>query len=322
MDKSENWENERFIYEKLKQTRIFRTWKHAQFDCQLGKCAWCGKPMQYRYAETDHVKPLYYGGKSEASNLVLCHHKCNKDKSTVTNYERPDWIKANCYDHAVTEKYEALVNEYLPNGPLPDSSFSPIDSENRNTETNVVPLGTKRFPPSSKLLIVVAITVSIAVFLPILLSSGMNPATKNNTKDNDAQKNDTETVVRDEDGDRKSYAKYIVGKYDDFYNDWVVKRGYKLPSDASGCTKWNGCSLSFPYEDTELPSDYTYSINTLDDGAVFSQNGAEPHATMYNVALYKRARCGQDGAVIGGQIDKNAAAVVRLSNGSYYCAQN
>ena len=67
MKPSENWEEERYFYEKLKQTKIFRYWKRVQFDCQTGKCAYCGKPMQYRYTETDHIKPLYYGGTSEVS---------------------------------------------------------------------------------------------------------------------------------------------------------------------------------------------------------------------------------------------------------------
>lgn len=71
-----------------------------------------------------------------------------------------------------------------------------------------------------------------------------------------------------------------------------------------------------------MPDGYTYSINTIANGTIFVQNGQIPHALENNVAIYKRARCGTNGTVVGGTKGKNAAAVIRLSTGLYYCVEN
>lgn len=108
----ERWKEQRFIYELLKQQPIFRSWKKEQFICQTGKCALCQKPMQYRYAETDHFFSLHRGGTSESKNMVLAHHSCNKYKSTKIYSNDLSWIKQNRYAQAVDEKYSSLMNEY------------------------------------------------------------------------------------------------------------------------------------------------------------------------------------------------------------------
>ncbi len=315
MNKSENWENERYIFEKLKQTKIFKYWKKTQFDCQVGRCAWCGKPMQYRYTETDHVTPLYYGGKSDASNLVLCHHSCNKNKSTASGFKRPDWIKKNSYDDAVTRKYNSLLADLM-------EEEKTIKDESRSYSSKKVSKSKdddifKNVLYVLKYLALAAFFFFLAFLIPKIMMSGNSQ--KGSSSGSSSSKE--QPAIETEDVTRKTFAQTVVAEYSNYYNNRVVK-GYDLPQDATNCDSWNGCNLSFPLGGVKTPDGYTYSINTLESGIVFSQNGVIPHATKNNVALYKRARCGSNGSVVGGAVEKNAAAVVQLSDGSYYCMQN
>lgn len=113
MERSKDWEDERYVFERLKQTQAFKKWKDTQFDCQRGRCAWCGRPMMYNNTETDHISPLYYGGTSDASNLVICCHKCNEEKSTNVGFIRPEWIAENRYDYILNEEYATLKDTLL-----------------------------------------------------------------------------------------------------------------------------------------------------------------------------------------------------------------
>ena len=126
----------------------------------------------------------------------------------------------------------------------------------------------------------------------------------------------------DNDNYRQRFAQYILAEYTDYYNYWVVKKGYELPRDRVGCQTWNGCSLSFPYGNAKVPEGYSYSINSLEDGVLFKQNGQIPNASINNVAIYKRARCGSNGTVIGGSERKDVAAVIKRLDGTYYCVEN
>ncbi|MBR0431896.1 HNH endonuclease [Candidatus Saccharibacteria bacterium] len=324
MNKSENWENERYIFEKLKQTKIFKYWKKTQFDCQVGRCAWCGKPMQYRYTETDHVTPLYYGGKSDASNLVLCHHNCNKNKSTASGFKRPEWIKKNSYDEAVTRKYNSLLADLMvENKTIKEErnyTVDPYSSGKNNKSKDDGILNNVLYV--LKYLALAAFFLFLAFLIPKIMMSGNSQKSGSNySTPSGSSSSKEQPVIETEDGTRKAFAQTVVAEYSNYYNNRVVK-GYDLPQDATNCDSWNGCNLSFPLGGVKTPDGYTYSINTLESGVVFSQNGVIPHATKNNVALYKRARCGSNGSVVGGAVEKNAAAVVQLSDGSYYCTQN
>ena|SRR6266404_6034259 len=48
---------------------------------QLGKCKWCGKPLN-RKCEIDHIIPLTKGGTNAFGNLCVVHPRCNKKKGT------------------------------------------------------------------------------------------------------------------------------------------------------------------------------------------------------------------------------------------------
>ena len=309
-ERSKNWENERYLYEKLKQTQIFRQWKKAQFDYQVGKCAWCKKPMQYRYTETDHVKPLYYGGNSEAKNLVLCHHKCNKKKSTSVVHKRPEWIKKNEYDEVVTNKYHELA-----------LSISQEDIIEPNTLENIIkPSSLKTSNGPKVLLLIGPFLLVLFITLPSLLINTRSSI--KNTRDTTSTTQNQNNTTEEENKKRKDLAQSILDAYIKYYEYWVLEKGYDLPPDADECTTWNGCSLSFPLGTAETPEGYTYSINSLNDGLILPQTGQSPHASTNNAALYKKARCNSNGSVVGGIEDKNAASVIQLANGEYYCIQN
>ena len=332
MNRSDNWENERYIYEKLKQENVFKYWKKVQFDCQTGKCAWCKKPMQYRYAETDHIKPLYYGGTSEAHNLVLCHHNCNTRKSTRMNYARPDWIKPNRYDVGVNGRYRTLRaklendNNYIGAkrgqviNPKPYSGSSVSSHKSETKQKN----STIRVFFNALYVLVVALIGLLCVFL---LLEYIHPATSSNETDAATQNTTNQNGVMQADPDlkNKQLAQSILASYTNYYNNYVNKTGsnMSLPSDQYNCTTWqeSGCWLSF-YGGAKTPSGYTYSVNSLESKKVFKQNGTIPHASKTNAALYKKARCGDGGNVIGGNEAKNAAVVIQLSDDSYYCVEN
>ena len=355
MNRSENWENERYIFEKLKQTQIFKYWKKTQFDCQVGKCAWCEKPMQYRYAETDHVKPLYYGGKSEASNLVLCHHNCNKNKSTASGYKRPEWIKRNSYDEAVTRKYNSLVTELFPEDKKDDSeqeySIEPNLTVGRNKDeqvyhyrkvemTNAPRSASNSKPVYSykkkcgaknellyylKYLALAALAFGAAFLIPKIMSSVRQSSSTPSGSGSSGSQISEKPVEKTEDDNRKTYAQTILAGYTNYYKNYANEStSYKwgLPADAFNCPEGNGCYMFRSFSGASIPKDYTYSINSLENGVVFKQTGIIPHASTSNIALYKRARCGSAGTVVGGSADENAAVVVQLSDGTYYCVQN
>jgi 5-methylcytosine-specific restriction endonuclease McrA len=124
-ESEEYWGLISFAYGKIKQTNIFKLWRKEQFDCQFGKCAICGKPMEIRYAQVDHIKPRYKKGTNYSNNLALAHKKCNELKGAKTGYERPNWIKDNKYSEKLDEKVYEITEEIRIDYPtkFPDELF-------------------------------------------------------------------------------------------------------------------------------------------------------------------------------------------------------
>lgn len=320
MKPSENWEEERYFYEKLKQTKIFRYWKRVQFDCQTGKCAYCGKPMQYRYTETDHIKPLYYGGTSEADNLVLCHHNCNNYKSTRQGYRRPEWIKENSYSLNLTRTYNRIKEGNAMN----EAHSKKMErlEEREELISQKQPQSRKNsyansIKPFGIILTILLLSVALASYCSKYFSSEANQ---------EREESNPLTQSEKEDETRKQQAQTILASYTNFYSNYVEKypSSWSMPRDEFDCKNWpqnSSCILSV-YGGAKVFDNYTYSVNSLEDGILFEQPGIIPHASLTNAALYKRARCRENGTIIGGKIDKNAAVVIELSDGSYYCVEN
>lgn len=70
----------RDAFERKKKTAAFKRWRSYQYRVvQKGRCKYCGKPIKGVWV-TDHVVPLFRGGTSAYSNLVVCCWACNKKK--------------------------------------------------------------------------------------------------------------------------------------------------------------------------------------------------------------------------------------------------
>ena len=125
-DSEEYWGLISFAYSKIKQTGIFKLWRKEQFDCQFGKCAICNKPMEFRFAQVDHIKPRYKKGTNYSNNLALVHKKCNELKGAKSGYERPNWIRSNKYSEKLDEKVYEITEEIRVDYPtkFPDELFT------------------------------------------------------------------------------------------------------------------------------------------------------------------------------------------------------
>lgn len=70
----------REAFERKKLTQAFRKWRKYQYKVtQKGKCYYCHLPIRGAWV-TDHVVPLFRGGTSRYSNLVVCCWDCNREK--------------------------------------------------------------------------------------------------------------------------------------------------------------------------------------------------------------------------------------------------
>lgn len=49
-----------------------------------GRCGYCGKKIEIKDMQIDHIYPLYLGGSNEYNNLMPACCSCNKYKSTYT----------------------------------------------------------------------------------------------------------------------------------------------------------------------------------------------------------------------------------------------
>lgn len=70
----------RAAFERKKLTSAFKRWRKYQYKVkQHGLCYYCRKPIRGVWV-TDHVIPLFRGGTSRYSNLVVTCWACNKEK--------------------------------------------------------------------------------------------------------------------------------------------------------------------------------------------------------------------------------------------------
>ena len=70
----------REAFERKKRTSAFKRWRVYQYRVkQKGLCYYCKKPIRGVWV-TDHKRPLFRGGTSAYSNLVVTDWGCNKAK--------------------------------------------------------------------------------------------------------------------------------------------------------------------------------------------------------------------------------------------------
>lgn len=125
-ESEEYWGLISFAYGKIKQTNVFKLWRREQFDCQFGKCAICGKPMEIRFAQVDHIKPRFRKGTNYSNNLALVHKDCNMKKGAKTGFEKPTWMKDNKFSEKLDEKVYEITEEIRVEYPtkFPDELFT------------------------------------------------------------------------------------------------------------------------------------------------------------------------------------------------------
>ena len=325
---NEQWKEQRFIYELLKQQPIFRSWKKEQFVCQTGKCAYCKKPMQYRYTETDHFVSLYRGGTSEAKNMILVHHSCNKYKGTKTYSNDLSWIKINKYDQAVNDKYQKLLEEHDINKPVARENSSATTLEDHDLSAKHVekkPTKSKRTSEIKKNLIGLGIVCLLLLGFIYIPKIYQNISTSN-----------INSTLTDE--NRITYAEQAIRAY----SEWQEK--YSIP----GTTSKSQCGESYLGNKNltdKLTCEHaiTYTINSFSEildptNTSIEQTGELPHATNENIALYGVAKCAEQPKSLTGTVllthspyvaelrdtgsYKDVAAVIRLSDGYYFCTDN
>src|SRR5688572_9771539 len=84
--------------------------RRALFRKQAGTCPCCMKPIgRPDDGEVDHIIPLARGGKHHASNFMLAHRQCNKEKHNKTLAEHWDWrVRCGLDDENLGRKHGLL----------------------------------------------------------------------------------------------------------------------------------------------------------------------------------------------------------------------
>lgn len=68
----------------LERRKINQRTRRAVFDKYGGRCAYCGRILQYKDMTVDHIVPLHLGGADDISNYNPSCRSCNRYKSTYT----------------------------------------------------------------------------------------------------------------------------------------------------------------------------------------------------------------------------------------------
>lgn len=68
----------------LERRKINQRTRRAVFDKYVGRCAYCGRILQYKDMAVDHIVPLHLGGADDISNYNPSCRSCNRYKSTYT----------------------------------------------------------------------------------------------------------------------------------------------------------------------------------------------------------------------------------------------
>ena len=85
--------------------------RHACFDITHGRCAHCGKTLDFRKDFTvDHVIPLSKGGRNDISNYVPLCGDCNKAKSNFV-YDPRDYYKF--LPKQELDRIKVMFDEYM-----------------------------------------------------------------------------------------------------------------------------------------------------------------------------------------------------------------
>lgn len=107
-------------FNQKKTSNRFKNWKQIQrYVFQLGRCAWCLKPL-HGEVHIDHVRPLSHSKSKRINNytnLVVSCKTCNRLKADQTGFAYPNWItrrKNKCKNTPYTDLIK--LSEEIKNG--------------------------------------------------------------------------------------------------------------------------------------------------------------------------------------------------------------
>lgn len=66
------------------------------YDKYKGHCAYCGKSIDYKDMQVDHLHPVYLGGKDELENYMPACRACNFRKATMSVDKFREELKLQC----------------------------------------------------------------------------------------------------------------------------------------------------------------------------------------------------------------------------------
>jgi len=86
-----------------------------------GRCAYCGKKIEYKDMQVDHFKPLHNGGKDKKENLRPACRSCNFYKATmdIESFRRsikmiPNRLEGTSFIYNLALKYGNIVEITKP----------------------------------------------------------------------------------------------------------------------------------------------------------------------------------------------------------------
>ena len=84
----------RRVSAKKKNAYVIWLPEHEQraYDYFGGRCAYCGKPVEFLKIEFDHFIPIKSGGKTHPSNMLPCCKKCNHGIGGKYHKEALEWL--------------------------------------------------------------------------------------------------------------------------------------------------------------------------------------------------------------------------------------
>lgn len=81
------------------------------YDKCGGHCAYCGKAIEYKNMQVDHIKPKYLGGKEEPDNYNPACRRCNHYKSTF-NIEYFRAMIKNIHERVMKNYISKVAEDY------------------------------------------------------------------------------------------------------------------------------------------------------------------------------------------------------------------
>ena len=63
--------------------KLSKSERQKLYDRFNGHCAYCGREIEYKDMQADHVKPLKIGGEDNVENILPACRSCNHYKSTL-----------------------------------------------------------------------------------------------------------------------------------------------------------------------------------------------------------------------------------------------